>query len=554
MKPVAKSTLILLLACVYWTSFSQVRFCAVGDILLDREVRKVIEDKGIFYPFEGTRRLISQNDIAFFNLECPVANPDEGYAINKRYSFRADPDYINGLAYAGFNVASVANNHTIDYGKPGLLNTMKHLQSASILPVGAGSDQEEAFEPVLIEKNGETFAIFAILDFLLEGTVFNELSVYPAYGQKERLCKLITKYNSVVDNIIISFHWGNENQALPSEKQVELAHAVVDAGADLVLGHHPHVLQSIENYRGKLILYSLGNFVFDNSKNEQKQSAVFQCQFHNGQIMVPELIPVLINNCRPVPAEEKTSEEIIKRLNRLSNPFDVKISKKNAAYKINYSAEKPLKELMSDGVHFNIFQNKIDSYYDHKITTFSMQDSSFVFSDAVLNTEKDTAFIYAIIKDTLLNISRLAIFPYAILKNEYLRPSIDSHTGLFPWKLQIMDVDEDQRPELVVGVKKKTRYHNIEENRIFVYNISKDYIYPKWLGSKVGNPIVDFKVDGISNRLIILERFKNSADQMIISYKWNGFGFKNDAIIQQLDSAANIKFRFHLSDYSFNAL
>ena len=277
--------LIFLISLLTFKLSAQVSFCAVGDILLDRDVRKVIEQNGVNYPFENISTLINENDLAFFNMECPLVKPSDGYPINKKYSFRAEPEYITGLKYAGFNIASVANNHTIDYGKSGFLKTIENLNKDSIYTIGGGTNQDEAFAPLLIKKDGETFAIFGVLEFLLEGTVFNENQPYPAFGQIDKLCKIIRELNSDIDNIIVSVHWGQENALIPTSKQIEYAHKIVDAGADLVLGHHPHVLQSIETYKDKLILYSLGNFIFDNTGKLQKESVIFRCQFKNKQLI-----------------------------------------------------------------------------------------------------------------------------------------------------------------------------------------------------------------------------------------------------------------------------
>lgn len=319
---VVKKYLLATLFCVTTYNISaQISFCAVGDILLDRDVRKVIEKNGIEFPFQNIATIINEHDLAFFNMECPLANESDGYPINKRYSFRAEPEYIQGLKYSGFNIASVANNHTIDLGKSGLLKTIENLNTDSIYTFGGGINQDEAFKPLLIEKDGETFAFFGMLEFLLEGTTFNENQPYPAFGQIDRLCNEIRHINSDINNIIVSFHWGQESAVIPTSKQIEYAHKVVDAGADLVLGHHPHVLQSIETYKSKLILYSLGNFVFDNTAKLQKESVIFNCQFKNGQIINPELIPVYIDNCQPSIASIVIKKDILNHLNKVSNQF-----------------------------------------------------------------------------------------------------------------------------------------------------------------------------------------------------------------------------------------
>jgi poly-gamma-glutamate synthesis protein (capsule biosynthesis protein) len=537
-------------------SVAQVSFCAVGDILLDRGVRQVIEENNINYPFEKIKESISQNDLAFFNLECPVADSSDGYPINKRNSFRAEISYIQGLKYAGFNIASVANNHTIDYGKRGFLKTIELLNENSIFTTGGGKDQQEAFEPLLIEKNGETFAFFGVLEFLLEGTSFNENSPYPAFGQIDRLCKLIRDYNSRVDNIIVAFHWGNENAILPTSRQIEYAHRAIDAGADLVLGHHPHVLQSIEIYHNKLILYSLGNFVFDNSGELQKQSIIFTCKFKDGNILMPELIPVYIKNNRPEPASSQIAHQIFEHLCKVSDPFQTRLDLSDQqVIQIQCNAVKPIKELESNATKFDIYHDRISVYMpNHSDYVYQLPDKNYALKDASIYSEDSLVFIYSIVSDVTTNKSRIAIFPFSTNTYTFLKPSIDCHDDFNPWKIEIMDVNADGDPELIVGVCKSTRYYKKEENRIFVFNRDKDYIYPKWLGSKIGNPIVDFKIDRNTNKLVLLEESNDTSIKKAVSYRWNGFGFDYDEILFDLKDYTNLEIQFQLSDYKFKTI
>ncbi len=545
--------LIFLFFFSFLNSFSQVSFCAVGDVLLDRDVKKVIDKNGINYPFETIQEIVSQQDLAFFNMECPITDSLDGFPINKRYSFRAEPEYIKGLKYAGFNIASVANNHTIDYGKSGFLKTIELLNQDSIFTIGGGINQNEAFKPVLIEKNGETFAFFGMLEFLLEGTIFNESKPYPAFGQIEKLCELIRFYNSDINNIIVSFHWGKENSIIPTSRQVEYAHKVIDAGADLVLGHHPHVLQSIEIYQDKLILYSLGNFIFDNSEELQKQSVIFQCIFNSGQIIEPKLIPVYINNCRPELASAVIESEIFEHLSKVSDPFKTSLSLNDYSIKIQYNIEKPIKELKSKDLSFNIYNNRIVAHNQNKTNIeYHIPDSNYFFKDADMFFQDNVVYIYSIIANEINKKSRIAIFPYSIETNEFMQPSLDSHEDFNPWKIEVFDIDDDNNPELILGVHKATKYYEKVENRIFVFNRDKDYIFPKWLGSKVGNPIIDFKFDDTSKNIVILEESKETSKKMVVSYQWNGFGFDNEQILFEIENLKNLKIQFQLSHYNFN--
>ena len=148
------------------TAYGKVKFCAVGDVLLDRGIRKTIEEKGLNYAFEKVKPIISAHDLAFCNLESPLTSSNIGYPLLKRYSFRGEPEYVQGLLYAGFSVASVANNHTIDWGRDGFIETIRILKEHNISPLGGGENQQEAMQPTLIKKNGLTFAFFGAVSFL----------------------------------------------------------------------------------------------------------------------------------------------------------------------------------------------------------------------------------------------------------------------------------------------------------------------------------------------------------------------------------------------------
>lgn len=531
---------------------AQVSFCAVGDVLMDRGVRKIIEQNDVFYPFEKVKDFISSKDIAFYNNECPFAEISDGFAINKQFSFRAEPSYISALKYAGFDIASVANNHTIDYGKSGFLKTIELLHQNSIFTIGGAENQQKSFEPLLMVKNGITFAFFADLEFLLEGTTFNQNEPYPAFAQIDRLCNQIEKYNSIVDFVIVSFHWGRENVVIPTSKQTEYAHKAIDAGADLIIGHHPHVLQSIEIYRNKIILYSLGNFVFDNSQELEKKSAIFQCIFDDGKILNPELILISIKNNRPQIANNTEAKEIFEHLKKISEGFNTNLNFINNVVKINYLYTKSIKEFKVENMNFVISETNI-SVYNDKIFEYSYKipDSNYIFKDACFFNNSDIVYIYSIITNKKNQKSQIAVFPFSLDKLEFLKPSIDMHDYFNPWKISILDVDSDNNPEIILGVNKSTRYFKDIQNRIFVFNRQDDYIYPKWLGSKIGNEIVDFKID--ENKLIILQKSLKDRTNEAYECKWTGFGFDLGNFLFDLDSSQNSKIYFELSDYTFQS-
>jgi poly-gamma-glutamate synthesis protein (capsule biosynthesis protein) len=553
MAQVVNCTIIaLLLLSISVNAYSQVSFCAVGDILLDRGVRTMIEKNNVYYPFSNIAQYVKEKDLALCNIECPIVNTSEGAPINKKYSFRADTEYIQGLLYAGFNIASVANNHTMDYGKSGFVKTIEYLEKDSIWTVGGGMNQRESFKPLLIEKNGETFAVFAMLEFLLEGTVYNEDKPYPALGNIERLCQEIIKIQGDIDNIIVSFHWGKEGSFLPTSQQIDYAHRVIDAGADLVLGHHPHVLQSVETYKQKLIVYSLGNFIFDNIGLHQNQSVIFTCTFHNGYIIDPAFIPIQIQNYQPSFANKNQGIRIFNHLSKLSNPFHTMLQMTDSSIKVLNTYEQPLKELYKHNGTFCVYKDRLQANIaDNQRNTFSIADSLYHFIDADLFIQDNIVYIYSIVKSQIDSSAYIAVFPYSLRHNEFLRPSIDSHKRLNPWKIKVLDIDNDGNEEIIVGVNTSTRYYSSTENRISVYNVDKDYFFPKWLGSKVGGSFIDFTVCRETNRLLLLQTSEVSKTIKEVAYTWNGFGFDFDEILHESVGITDKKLRFLQSRYTF---
>jgi poly-gamma-glutamate synthesis protein (capsule biosynthesis protein) len=300
----------------------KVTFCAVGDILLDRGIRTLIRKHGVQYPFEETAELINSYDLAFCNLECPLSQ--RGSPLNKTYTFRGDSVYVDGLHFSGFTVFSLANNHTLDYGQDALADTRRILEKNGLSAVGADSTQALASKATIIQREGLTLAFLASVTIPLEVSPDAKNVARPAQTDIDRMTQQITKLRNNVDFIIVSFHWGTEFSSDPTEKQRDLAHRAIDSGADVVLGHHPHVIQGIEKYKGRCICYSLGNFIFDQHKLRRRESIVFGCTFSNKTITSPHIVPIFLEGFRPHLAQGDTYERILNRVRSLSMDYGVK--------------------------------------------------------------------------------------------------------------------------------------------------------------------------------------------------------------------------------------
>ncbi|MFA6472266.1 MAG: CapA family protein [Candidatus Latescibacterota bacterium] len=296
-------------------------FCAAGDVLLDRGCRMVTRNNGFDYLFEPVRSFIQSYDLAFCNLEGPLSSRKKPSIEKMR--FCADSSSVEVLKRSGFDIYSIANNHMLDYGRRALMETRSILETNGLIGVGAGKNKNEAVAARIIETKGTKVAFLAFTTVSNYGTQLPENLPCPAIADSATVADEITKCRSRADIVIVSFHWGVEYSRLPSAEQIQLAHLSIDCGADLVIGHHPHVIQSIEKYKGKFILYSLGNFAFDQHKQEQRESIIFSCAFSDRKVEFPRIFPVIIPDriYRPELAGCEDSIRITDRIKKLSKDF-----------------------------------------------------------------------------------------------------------------------------------------------------------------------------------------------------------------------------------------
>ncbi|MBL8474188.1 MAG: CapA family protein [Rhodocyclaceae bacterium] len=231
-----------------------------GDIMLDEGVGQLIAAGGD--PLAHFAAVLQGADYRIGNLECPIAR--SGTAIeNKIYTFRADPRVLETLR-GRFDALAVANNHSGDYGKDAFVETLQHLNAAGIASFGGGADLRAAHAPLWIARNGLRVAVLGYDEY--KPRSFEAGARHPgvAWSEDSQVVQDIRDARRAGADVVITFmHWGWEREPEPSARQRELARRMIDAGAAAVVGGHPHVTQGAEHYRGRPIIYSLGNFVFD---------------------------------------------------------------------------------------------------------------------------------------------------------------------------------------------------------------------------------------------------------------------------------------------------
>lgn len=303
---------------------------ANGDLMLSRGVATAMEENGIFYPFEQMAPFLQDADLTFGNLETSLSQ--RGTPIpGKGIWFRSDPLAAQALKEVGYDVLSVANNHILDYDSPALIDTLNFLREQGIEPVGAGEDLDEAVQPVIKEVKQQKVAFIAATemadifwDYQYPRT-FEATSDQPGVQKydADQLVNTVSSLRDQVDVIVVSLHWGTEYSDYPEAYQKEAAHRLVDAGAKLVIGNHPHCLQGVEVYNGAFIAYSLGNFVYDQQRRPKcQETVVVKTFFRENELQKIELQPVMIIAEQPRPAEKDDANRILQKMKNLSAELD----------------------------------------------------------------------------------------------------------------------------------------------------------------------------------------------------------------------------------------
>lgn len=263
--------------------------------MLGRSVGWQITEEEPWAPFRHVIDVLGPADIAVLNLETALGTA--GAPEPKSYRFQAPPLAAAGLAQAGVDVVSLANNHAMDFGAEALAETLELLEGAGVAATGAGTNTRAAREPVIVERRGVRFAFLSYMDvpdeagYSMRAWEAGEERPGVAWLHTDEMAADIASANERSDFVVVQLHFGYEYWNAPSDSQVSQARAAVDAGAALVVGSHPHVLQRVEEYNAGLIAYSLGNFVFDGFEGAANQTAMLRVSFGEGGIEDWELLP-----------------------------------------------------------------------------------------------------------------------------------------------------------------------------------------------------------------------------------------------------------------------
>ncbi|MGE5329331.1 MAG: CapA family protein [Deltaproteobacteria bacterium] len=294
------------------------RISIVGDILLDRGVKKQIQSKGEKYPYSEIQDVLKKSDVVIGNLECPITQKGTPVLKDRKLIFKADVSNAAALKAAGFSILNLANNHSMDQGQEGLKNTMNNLSKAGIITVGAGLNRDNASQAKFVKVSNTTLGVLGYSHFPSEGYFFSENE--PDVAQvNENIEKNVAEAKRKCDFLIVSIHWGKEFNNYPSDYQIKLAHVLIENGADMIIGHHPHVLQGVEKYKDKFIFYSVGNFVFDKQiPKGTDETIILNLSLDKSLLKQVEILPIRIIQAQPRKLLGKDAQELINKLKKYS--------------------------------------------------------------------------------------------------------------------------------------------------------------------------------------------------------------------------------------------
>ncbi|MGK7919776.1 MAG: CapA family protein [Trichodesmium sp.] len=289
-----------------------------GDVNLSNPVSNSIQGN-YKYPFAKMDEY-RKADLAIVNLENPLSRSTLKSTTDKQQS-TVDSNYVKVLASGGVDLVNLANDHTVTYEQKTLVETIETLEDSGIYSLGAGKTKEEARRPKIIEIKGQKIAYLN----------YNDTDIQPNTGavnvntrNQDQISSDIQILRNHVDWIIVNYHWGVELSEYPGDWQMDIARMTIDQGADLVVGHHPKVLQGAEIYQGRPIIYSLGNFIFGDTSNEESdyETAVLKVSLNTDKIMKIEFLPVVVSKHQPQIVKGEKGKEILKHIAQISSVFN----------------------------------------------------------------------------------------------------------------------------------------------------------------------------------------------------------------------------------------
>jgi len=299
----------------------------VGDVMLGRLVNNALKNRPAEYPWGDTLPLFEQADVRICNLECVLSDRGTPWSITpKTFHFRSDAKNIATLQAAHMNGVSLANNHTLDFEYGALFDTINILDAAGISYAGAGTTNSEASRPAIWEVQGKKIGLIAFTDNQPEWEATEEqpgvffVPVELKDKRAENLFEIVRKTKEQLDLLLVSAHWGPNWGYTPPPEHVPFAHALIEAGADIIFGHSGHIVRGIEIYKGKPILYCTGDFVDDYAVDPVERNDlgfIFIVEIDGRNIVRLLLYPTFIKYCQVVRAKNVEHRQIVATMQNL---------------------------------------------------------------------------------------------------------------------------------------------------------------------------------------------------------------------------------------------
>lgn len=308
-----------------------IRVQFVGDILLHSDYNRIAQEKGATFVFEKVAPLLKNADLRFANLECVLSS--QGTSTPGKGCLRGDEKYVGGIAEAGFNILSVANNHAFDFGIEAFRDMAARFEERGVQLVGAGESRAESSRLAKADCKGISFGFLAFSSRDNGGNLYaDNLASGVAPLDENRVLDQIKVTSEQVNHLIVSLHWGIEYAPCPTPDQVTLARKMVDAGARVIAGHHPRILQGYEHYKDGVIFYSLGSLChcdFEIVSEErtysaklrqcEKELAIFDVSFSSSGIEEVSILPLALNAYgQPDLCNEAQGAELLQKIKERS--------------------------------------------------------------------------------------------------------------------------------------------------------------------------------------------------------------------------------------------
>ena len=490
----------------------EVSLVAVGDVSFSRGIERVAKQQNdISYPFLKMGDYLKSADLVFGNLESPITAGRE--IADFEMVFRSNPDTAQAFKNAGFSIVSLANNHTPNFGEQGLIDTFDYLKKVGIQYVGAGRNEQEANQAVYMEVKGIKFAFLAYndTDVVPDSYEANDTRAGTAFMRIDKMSESVKEAKQKADFVIISMHSGKEYIAKPNVSQINFSHAAIDAGADMVIGHHPHVVQVMEKYKGKFIFYSLGNFVFDQPWSQAtKEGLTTKIYFTKNGISKISFLPIIIENySQPRAADNDEAEKILQRLEFSLSDRDV-----------------------------YFWNSDDDNFEEVSRATIYVGDSA---GDAIVSQKEQADLDNDSIQETY------------VLENGQLTITEDSKVlwqSSADWwidKFTLADVNNDRIFDISLSLWKSGDFGTSKpfwvkendlsvKNHFFVFDFINKTIKLIWGSSNLSVPNCEFKIADIDgdnkDDLVVIEgdysQKPSCNGNYVAVWKWNGWGFSNE--------------------------